>query len=387
MYENPQKGLLKKTTKNIMIEEMKIRKAYSYQRFSSLKQSHGDSLRRQEQAALSFCKQFKLLLSETFTDEGTSAFKGKNWSHGSALNAFVKLVDNGTIQKGSVLVVESMDRLDRRQIVECLESFLGLLRRGVSIGCVSQNRIFDTKSINENSMELMQILVEYSRAGNENLMKSNRAKGIINSRIERAKNGEKVYFGVNGPTWVIGVKDGKFIMNYEKVKLVQEIFTRYLAGHAATRIANELNTDKVPTLKRKGAMWNMSTVLTLLRNQNVIGWCKVDQRNQNEHGETVTENSFEKDDYYPQIISDNVFQLTQRKLEFNSKDCGGSKYGLVRNLFKGLLICPECNESIETKINTYISELTLHPCTALRLDTLGHRSASMTGLAGGALHR
>jgi hypothetical protein len=56
-----------------------------------------------------------------------------------------------------------------------------------------------------------------------------------------------------------------------------------------------------------------------------------------------------------------VFQLTQQKLSFNSKDCGGSKYGLVRNLFKGLMSCPQCNEAIETKNTSYkCSDGTLH---------------------------
>jgi DNA invertase Pin-like site-specific DNA recombinase len=221
------------------------------------------------------------------------------------LNEFLKLVDNGTVPKGSVLIVESMDRLDRRQILPCLESFFGIIRRGVSVGCVSQNKIFDEDSINNNPMELMLVLVEYSRAGNENLMKSTRAKGIITSRIEQAKKGEKVYFGVNGPTWVKGVKVGKFILNDDKVKLVKEIFSRYLAGHSCTRIANELNEDKIPTLKRRGAMWNMSTILTLLKNRNVLGWCKIEQKEMKD-GQSIAVNSFEMDNYYPQIIDKSV---------------------------------------------------------------------------------
>ena len=53
--------------------------------------------------AEAFCKQFKLEFVSTFKDEGISGFRGKNFSHESALSAFLKLVDSGQIEKGSVL--------------------------------------------------------------------------------------------------------------------------------------------------------------------------------------------------------------------------------------------------------------------------------------------
>jgi DNA invertase Pin-like site-specific DNA recombinase len=97
-----------------------MKKAYSYQRFSSIKQSAGDSIRRQTHDAQVFCKQFSLQLVSTFKDEGVSGFKGRNFSNESALGHFLKLVENGTIEKGSVLVIENMDRLSRQSILPCL---------------------------------------------------------------------------------------------------------------------------------------------------------------------------------------------------------------------------------------------------------------------------
>jgi DNA invertase Pin-like site-specific DNA recombinase len=94
-----------------MNDILKIRKAYSYQRFSSARQRDGDSLRRQSQATDHFCKEHRLTLVDTFIDKGVSAFRGKNFTDEAALGQFIKLVENGTVQKGCVLVVESMDRL------------------------------------------------------------------------------------------------------------------------------------------------------------------------------------------------------------------------------------------------------------------------------------
>ena len=73
---------------------------------------------------------------DTFTDEGVSGFKGKNFSNESALSAFLKLVENRTVEKGSVLIVENMDRLSRQSIIPCMTKFMEIIGKGVSIGVI-----------------------------------------------------------------------------------------------------------------------------------------------------------------------------------------------------------------------------------------------------------
>jgi DNA invertase Pin-like site-specific DNA recombinase len=317
-----------------------MRKAYSYQRFSSIKQKDGDSTKRQTDAAENFCNQFGLTLVDTFRDEGMSGFKGKNFSNESALSAFLKLVESGAVESGSVLVVENMDRLSRQSILPCMTKFMEIINKGVSLGVISQNKILDTKSITENPMELMLVLVEFARANNESETKSKRSKSVIAAKIAKANRGEKVWFGVQKPSWIVGFKDGKFVLDEDRAKLVKNIFSHYLAGHSCTRIANDLNKSKIPTLRKfKDGIWTNSTVACLLKNKNCIGWIGI--------------NNFEQDNFFPAIVSDKVFQLTQQKLAFNAKNRGGSKYGLVRNLFKNLLTCSVCGQVIETKIGSY----------------------------------
>ena len=305
-----------------------------------MKQKEGDSTKRQATAAEGFCKQHGLVLVDTFTDEGVSGFRGKNFSNESALSEFLKLVEVGSVERNSVLVLENMDRLSRQSILPCMSKFIEIINRGVSVGVISQNRILDNKSITENPMELMLVLVEFARANNESEAKSKRTKSVIASKIELAKQGEKVWFGIHKPSWVVGVKNGGFVLDEKRVALVKDIFARYLAGWSCSHIADWLNQTQTPTLRRlKQGMWTNSTVAELLKNKNAIGWFGI--------------NGVEIDDYFPRIISDKVFRLAQQKLAFNVKNRGGSKYGLVRNLFKGLLTCAACGQAIETKINTY----------------------------------
>ncbi len=90
-------------------------KAYSYVRFSTPEQAKGDSMRRQTAGSDAVAKEFGWTLDETLTlrDLGVSAFKAKNAKVG-ALAIFLKAVENKTVPAGSVLIVESLDRLTRR---------------------------------------------------------------------------------------------------------------------------------------------------------------------------------------------------------------------------------------------------------------------------------
>jgi DNA invertase Pin-like site-specific DNA recombinase len=322
-----------------------MKKAYSYQRFSMAKQSAGDSTRRQTEAAEAFCRDHKLSLVMTFKDNGISGFRGKNFSNESALTEFIKGVERGDIEKNSVLVVENMDRLSRQSILPCLSKFIEIIGKGVSIGVISQGKILDTKSITENPMELMLVLVEFARANNESETKSKRTKSVLAKKIEAIQKGEKVFFSVQKPTWIIGLEGQTFIMDNKKVMIVKDIFARYLKGQSCSSIANDLNAAKVPTLgaTRKGnvPMWMNNVISNLLSNKNCIGWFRI--------------NGVEVDNYFPPIISDKDFQLVQQRLSFNVSNRGGSKYGLVRNLFKGILVCAECGKLVEVKTSVVIN--------------------------------
>src|SRR5215475_6729954 len=107
-------------------------KAYSYVRFSTLDQIKGDSQRRQTEAAAAWCKKNNIELVESYRDFGVSAFHGKNAETG-ALSDFLDLVRNGRIQKGSYLVVESLDRISRKQVLDALDIFMNLIRAGIKI--------------------------------------------------------------------------------------------------------------------------------------------------------------------------------------------------------------------------------------------------------------
>ena len=87
--------------------------AFSYTRFSTLKQEQGDSERRQIESGRQYATNYGYTLDESIgVDRGKSAFIGKNISEGQ-LGEFIKRIDARQIPKNSILLVESPDRVSR----------------------------------------------------------------------------------------------------------------------------------------------------------------------------------------------------------------------------------------------------------------------------------
>ena len=102
--------------------ERPLREAFSYLRFSTSIQAAGDSVRRQLKLSDDYVKKHNLHLNRTLTDKGISGFRGANLQQG-ALGAFIKAIEMGKVKPGSVLLVESFDRLSRNQVTEQLSLF------------------------------------------------------------------------------------------------------------------------------------------------------------------------------------------------------------------------------------------------------------------------
>ena len=86
--------------------------AYSYLKFSTPEQASGDSRRRQLAMAEKYATDNNLKLDRqlSFRDLGVSAFRGRNAKEG-ALRAFLEAIEHNLVPQGSVLLVESLDRL------------------------------------------------------------------------------------------------------------------------------------------------------------------------------------------------------------------------------------------------------------------------------------
>src|SRR6516165_7824335 len=131
--------------------------AFSYVRFSSAGQALGDSLRRQTEKATAYCgKRGWRLNAATYRDLGVSARRGKNALVGN-LGEFLKAVRSGAVRPGSVLIVESFDRITRQGIDEGYDLVKSTLKAGVRIVTLSPEREFGveaTRSLTRGALEI-----------------------------------------------------------------------------------------------------------------------------------------------------------------------------------------------------------------------------------------
>lgn len=310
-------------------------KAYSYTRFSSGKQAKGISKIRQQESpfVLDFIKRHGLHVVQQMVDAGVSGFKGKNFSHTAALGKFFEAIRQGKIDKGSILIIENCDRFSRANITECITHFIEIIKAGVSIGIVSMNIIIDLDRLNSDPMVWHYVSNEFLRARSESKRKSELSKANIANKLERAKRGEKIYFGGLAPSWIKGVEDGEWIVEERIDKTIQRVFEMYLEGKSCSAIAKTLNQENVKSIRE--TLWFNTTVKHILANRAVIGHCKV--------------GDFESDSYYPRLVSDGDFYTVQTKLARNATNRGGSRNNKVPNIFKGLLSCAKCGGLIAVR--------------------------------------
>src|SRR4051812_17193411 len=107
-----------------MVVSAKRPRAYSYTRMSTEAQLSGDSFRRQDDSSKTYASVhgWELLEEDQLKDLGLSAFSGANVSDG-ALGQFLQAVRDGKVQRGSILIIESLDRLSRQKPSKALGLF------------------------------------------------------------------------------------------------------------------------------------------------------------------------------------------------------------------------------------------------------------------------
>src|SRR5262249_10660429 len=119
-------------------------KVFSYCRFSTPEQSMGDSERRQMEAAREWAKRKGLTLDESIKpDRGRSGRHGHHRTRGH-FGEFLKTVEAGNVPRGSVLLVENIDRLGREAPADALQKIIfKLWDHGVTIQTISPEESYE----------------------------------------------------------------------------------------------------------------------------------------------------------------------------------------------------------------------------------------------------
>lgn len=310
-------------------------KAYSYVRMSTDIQLKGDSLRRQTEASMRYAEANDLELVEDFKleDIGVSAFHGRNVAQG-ALGKFLQLAQNGAIEQGSYLIVESLDRISRQRPQEATALFLQILQTGINIVTLTDGHVYRAGSAD--FTDIIVSVVIMSRAYEESRTKSlrvgaaweNKRKNLSNVKLTRV-----------APVWLRLSDDRtRFELIEDRVNVIRQIFDDADAGRGSFQIARALNLAGVNTfLPSKG--WHESFISKVLTNRAVIGEFqphKYVEGRRTPHGLPVL-------DYFPSIISTEQFERVQRGRAARQIRGAGRKGSDYTNVFSGVATCGYCS--------------------------------------------
>jgi hypothetical protein len=320
--------------------------AYAYIRFSSGKQTGNDSYERQIERAKEYARAHNLVLDEetTLEDLGVSGYLGNNLEHG-ALAGFVEAVKAGKVAKGTVLIIESLDRLSRDKVLKANSLFSTLLTNGIEIATLLDKQYYTEESVNKNVGQLMISIGVMQRAYEESATKADRIGNIWKKKKAGASKTDIATTKV--PAWleVVGRRTergrqvgGKIKVIKKRAAIVQEIFELKKQGlgkrlikerlNSTLRISKHLKAKKVPAFGRSG-VWHDSYIESILHNRAVLGeaqfWKTVD-------GVRVKDGPVIPD-YYPRIIKQDLFDACQEKQIYTR----GPAAKRVANLFSELL--------------------------------------------------
>ena len=320
-------------------------KAYSYIRFSTPEQALGDSLRRQVAEAEEYAKKHGLILDDTtMIDRGLSAYKGMHRTKGT-FGEFLRKVEAGEIARGSMLIVENLDRLSREQVLDALGQFTGLIRAGIKIVTFQDGREteYDEESINRDPWKLHRTLIAMDLAHEESEKKAIRLRAAWEAKRNNILERKLTRIA---PAWLRLSKDRtEFMLIPEAARVIELIYRRKLEGKGTTRIETELNADpdlwRPPTKgPKKTGGWRKSYIVKILRSRAVIGEYQphkmVDGKRQ-PIGDPIP-------DYFPPAISEELFYQVQAILKANGemKGNGGGRVAKAKNLFTHIARCGIC---------------------------------------------
>lgn len=316
-------------------------KAYSYLRFSTPDQMKGDSFRRQTELSRRYATEHGLELDEdlTFQDLGVSAFHGANAQEGQ-LGAFLSAVDQGKVRPGSTLLVESLDRLSRQSPYIAFRQLDDILRRGVRVVTLQDQKVYDAEQGELAFTDLMMSLIVMQRAHEESLTKSKRGREAWKAKRDAAAGGQRKLTGLC-PNWLTLNKEKQdFIVDEDRAATVRRIFDMTIDGIGNKSIARILNSEGVPPFGTS-AGWSHDYIRRILENEAVVGRFQPHKRKLINGKQKRVPVGEAIEGYFPAIITPETFFKAMR-MRKGRKIAAGRASNAFSNLFTGIAVCGVC---------------------------------------------
>lgn len=294
------------------------------------------------------------LFAGLYYDEGVSGTKKEKRP------ALLQMIADCRAGKIDFIITKSISRF-ARNTTDCLEMVRKLLELNIPV-------YFEKENLNTGSMESELFLAILSSiAEGESTSISENNKWSIQKRFQ---NGTfKLSYPPYGYEW-----DGKqMIINPDQARIVRWIFTQVLSGKGTQAIANELNSNNIPS--KKGGRWTATTIRGMLANEkytgDVIFQKTYTDSSFNRHTNNGERDRYALSDHHEAIITREEFEavsalVAQRGIEKGiEKGCG--KYQ-NRYCFSGKILCGECGDVFKRRIHTCSTHKYIAWCCCTHID-------------------
>ncbi|MGD1448265.1 recombinase family protein [Vibrio harveyi] len=264
---------------------------YQYSRISTTEQLKGRGLTRQksDEIAHQLSVDYKLpIYAKSLVDGGKSAFHGKHLEKG-VFGEFIAAIERGEVKKGSILIVESLDRISRQKPNLAQSLMLQIINSGIKIYTSIDNTMYSEDDPDLMSKLILSVL-KLSLAHEESSKKSIRSKSNIRLAAEAFLAGDKSAVIPSGRAapWVTVDKK----LKPEVVADIKKMIRLRLEGYGYLAIARTLEMR-----------YTADDVKRILSKKSLYG----------ERIVRVDNLTFTLDDYYPALISKADFLKLQAK--------------------------------------------------------------------------
>lgn len=311
-----------------------MRSVITYLRYSSAIQGveGADSTRRQNDLFKQWLKKNNdAQVLASFNDEAVSGYKGKHLT--GQFGDMLARIESGEFPEGTILLVESIDRIGRLEHLETEALMNRILSNGLEIHTLQDGLVYTKDALADDlGISIIQRVKAYI-AHQESKQKSFRVSQKWEQRAKLALAGEQ-RLTRNVPGWI----DPETFKLNEHAKTVRLIFKLLLDGESLHNIARHLQSNGIKSFsRRKDANgFSVHSVRTILRSETTIGTLPASQRNDR----PAIPN------YYEAAIDASTFIKAQEILTKNRKGrTPASDNPLSLNLFKGLFKC-RCGASV-----------------------------------------
>ncbi|MEZ8844324.1 recombinase family protein [Vibrio splendidus] len=344
---------------------------YLYIRFSRKTQEDGDSERRQLECAYRAAERYNLTINESLimTDRGFSAFKAAHVRKG-ALGGFLEAVKNGEVAKGSILIVESLDRLSREAPFYAQMQFSSLISDDISILTANDENIYNKRELSRKPESFHGIYAVMQRAHEESQRKQGMSTASIKGKILKHKNGEHTTNFTSVPSWITNEKAG-FVLN-ERANAIRLIIDMYMNHNGLNTISRELAERKIksPTGKSR---WGITTIRKILDNHALYGLNRLSM-SYSKDGQTVEEN-YELENFYPSLITKEEFLIIaeRKKKKANSREGYGKVTYLLSSFGKDKCVCSKCGYTTGSQMQRQVNRQGEYTQSVMRLHCRKHK--------------